>query len=142
MAAGKIVLDFSAGSCTTAHAVMKLNKENGGNRRFIMVQWTGKCGEKSEAFQAGYKTIADIGKERIRLAAKQIGSTASFKVWDNAPSNDAKEIQERIQLHVNNLNPKSSKEDVLYEILLKSGYPITTRIEKKNMAGKNLLCEK
>lgn len=66
-----MVLDFFAGSCTTAHAVMKLNKEDGGNRRFIMVQWPEQCGEKTEAFKTGFQTIADIGKERIKRAAKQ-----------------------------------------------------------------------
>ena len=67
-----IVLDFFAGSCTTAHAVMALNAEDGGNRKFICVQLAEPCEEESEAFKAGFKTIADIGKERIRRAAKKI----------------------------------------------------------------------
>jgi len=67
-----IVLDFFAGSATTAHAVLELNKEDGGNRKFIMVQLPEPCQEKTEAYQAGYKTIADIGKERIRRVIKQI----------------------------------------------------------------------
>ena len=65
------MMDFFAGSCTTAHIVMKLNKEDGGNRKFIMVQLPEKYREKSEAFKAGHKTIADIGKERIRRATQQ-----------------------------------------------------------------------
>lgn len=69
---GDMVMDFFAGSCTTAHIVMKLNKEDGGNRRLIMVQLPEKCGEKNEAFKAGYPTIADIGQERIRRAVKQL----------------------------------------------------------------------
>lgn len=78
-----IILDFFAGSCTTAHAVMQLNKEDGGNRKFIMVQLPKPCEEKSTAYQAGYKTIADIGKERIRLAAKEIEGKfdLGFKVF-------------------------------------------------------------
>lgn len=67
-----IILDFFSGSATTAHAVMQLNAEDGGNRKFIMVQLPEKTDESSEAFKAGYKTISDIGKERIRRAGKQI----------------------------------------------------------------------
>jgi len=67
-----LILDFFAGSATTAHAVMQLNTEDGGNRKFIMVQLPEPCDEKSEAFKAGYKTIAEIGKERIRRAGKKI----------------------------------------------------------------------
>ena len=67
-----IVLDFFSGSATTAHAVMQLNAEDGGHRKFVMVQYPEKCNEKSEAYKAGYKTICDIGKERIRRAGKKI----------------------------------------------------------------------
>jgi len=74
-----IILDFFAGSCTTAHAVLDLNKEDGGNRKFIMVQLPEPCDEKSEAFKAGYKTIADIGKERIRRVIKKIEEERAAK---------------------------------------------------------------
>ena len=67
-----IILDFFSGSATTAHAVMKLNAEDGGHRKFIMVQLPEKTDEKSEAYKAGYKNICEIGKERIRRAGKQI----------------------------------------------------------------------
>jgi adenine-specific DNA-methyltransferase len=70
-----LVLDFFAGSATTAHAVMQINAEDGGNRKFIMVQLPEPCDEKSEAFKAGYKTIAEISKERIRRAGKKIKET-------------------------------------------------------------------
>lgn len=66
-----IVLDFFAGSCVTAHATLQLNAEDGGNRKFIMVQLPEECHEKSEAYIAGYKNIADIGKERIRRVGKK-----------------------------------------------------------------------
>ena len=142
---GDIVLDFFAGSCTTAHAVMKLNKEDNGNRRFIMVQLPEKYPENSEAFKAGFKTIADIGKERIRRAAAKLADDSgfqvfqldesNFKVWDSTPTADVKEIQRRLEMHVNHINPKSSKEDILYEILLKAGHPLTTHIKEENMAG-------
>jgi len=69
-----VILDFFAGSCTTAHAVMQFNADDGGNRKFIMVQLPEPCNEKSEAFKSGYKTVADIGKERIRRAANNLKS--------------------------------------------------------------------
>jgi adenine-specific DNA-methyltransferase len=74
-----IVVDFFAGSCTTAHAVMQLNAEDGGNRQFIMVQLPEPCGEQSEAFKAGYTTIAEISKERIRRAGKKISADYAEK---------------------------------------------------------------
>lgn len=67
-----VILDFFSGSATTAHAVMQLNAEDGGHRKFIMVQLPEKTDEKSEAYKAGYKNICEIGKERIRRAGKQI----------------------------------------------------------------------
>lgn len=72
MSEGDYILDFFSGSATTAHAVMQLNAEDGGNRKFIMVQLPEETGEKSEAYKAGYKNICEIGKERIRRAAKKI----------------------------------------------------------------------
>ena len=81
-----IILDFFAGSCTTAHAVMQLNAEDGGKRKFICVQMPEPCDEKSAAYKAGYKTIADIGKERIRRAAQKIGQGTSFLTGDNQKS--------------------------------------------------------
>lgn len=78
-----IILDFFAGSATTAHAVLELNKEDGGNRKFIMVQLPEPCDEKSEAYQACYKTIADIGKERIRRVIKKIHDEQEAKKQEN-----------------------------------------------------------
>lgn len=75
-----IVLDFFSGSATTAHAVMQLNAEDGGKRKFIMVQLPEKCDEKSEAYKAGYKTICEIGKERIRRAGKKIKEERNIKI--------------------------------------------------------------
>ena len=82
-----IVLDFFAGSCTTAHAVMQLNAEDGGKRKFICVQMPEACGEKSIAYKAGYKTIADIGKERIRRVIKNDNVDGGFKVFKLQESN-------------------------------------------------------
>ncbi len=80
-----IILDFFSGSATTAHAVMQLNAEDGGNRKFIMVQLPEPCDENSEAFKAGYKTIAEIGKERIRRAGKQIRLNLDSKRLKDEP---------------------------------------------------------
>src|SRR5699024_8997389 len=107
-----IILDFFSGSATTAHAVMQLNAEDGGNRRFILVQLPELCDEKSEAYKAGYKNICEIGKERIRRAGKKILEehaqvtmeedkqpldvgfrvfkldTSNLKTWDTTPIED------------------------------------------------------
>ena len=91
-----IILDFFSGSATTAHAVMQLNAEDGGNRRFILVQLPEVCDEKSEAAKAGYANICEIGKERIRRAGASIGAgdtgfrvfkldSSNLKTWDAAP---------------------------------------------------------
>ena len=81
---GDIILDFFSGSATTAHAVMQLNAEDSGNRQFIMVQLPEPCDEKSEAYKAGYKTIAEIGKERIRRAGAKIKAELDAQNSQNA----------------------------------------------------------
>jgi adenine-specific DNA-methyltransferase len=83
-----IILDFFSGSATTAHAVMQLNAEDGGNRKFIMVQLPEKCDEKSEAYKAGYKTICDIGKERIRRAGDKITAELRLRTAESEKKND------------------------------------------------------
>lgn len=159
-----IILDFFAGSCTTAHAVIDLNKEVGGNRKFIMVQLPEPTEEKSEAYKSGFKTIADIGKERIRRAIKKIKDEqekkkdlfsvnkpqpdlgfkvfklqpSNFKLWDGSVARDEEAITKQIELFVEHINPQSSQEDILYEILLKSGFPLATKIEKIVTAEKDV----
>ncbi|HPV21240.1 MAG TPA: DNA methyltransferase, partial [bacterium] len=153
-----IVLDFFSGSCTTAHAVLDLNKEDGGNRKFIMVQLPEPCSEDSEAFKAGYKTIADIGKERIRRVIKKIETEkegkldfgekkqdlgfkvlkldkSNFKVWDGTKKDN---VAHQLELHVDHIDKKSSEEDILYELILKSGFSLTSEIEKLTLAGKTV----
>ena len=156
-----IILDFFAGSCTTAHAVMQLNAEDGGNRKFICVQLPEPCAEKSEAQKAGFKTIADIGRERIRRAGEKLLSEASaqldledggkpdigfrafrldrsnFNIWQ-ADANKIEDLEKQLDLHVDHLNRASSPEDILYELLLKAGSPLTTKVEKHTMAGKDV----
>ncbi len=156
-----IILDFFAGSGTTAHAVMALNKEDGGNRKFICVQLPESTDEKSKAYKAGYKTIADISKERIRRAAKkfeeghdgQLDLTGSgkldhgfkvfkldksnFKVWEGDVEK-IENLERQLFDHVDHINDASSPEDILYELLLKAGFPLTTKVEKITMANKDV----
>lgn len=157
-----IILDFFSGSATTAHAVMQLNAEDGGRRRFIMVQLPEVCGEKSEAYNAGYKNICEIGKERIRRAGKKILSadggqvsldgdkppldvgfkvfkldTSNMKLWDDTPIEDGDVITlfDRIDGHIDGLKPDRGNEDLLYEVLLKMGYPLTADIAALDVDG-------
>lgn len=148
-----IILDFFAGSGTTAHAVMQLNAEDGGNRKCISVQLAEETSEKSEAFKAGYKTISDIAKERIRRAGKKILeenkeelakrevpldvgfkvlklSESNFKEW-RVRTDDPEVVQTEMELSVNNKSEAFTEEGMLYELILKSGLPLTVAIEKK-----------
>ncbi|MCL4432497.1 MAG: site-specific DNA-methyltransferase [Epsilonproteobacteria bacterium] len=144
-----ICLDFFAGSATTAHAVMKLNAENGGNRRCISVQLPEPTDEKSEAYKAGYKTIAEISKERIRRAAKRIAEDnpeykgdLGFKVFKLDSSNikswdaDFANVEQSLLDAVDNIKSDRTSEDLLYEILLKYGLDLTLPIETRDVGGK------
>ncbi|MDD3596934.1 site-specific DNA-methyltransferase [Sulfuricurvum sp.] len=144
-----IVMDFFAGSSTTAHAVIKLNAEDGGNRRCISVQLPEPTDEKSEAYKAGYKTIAEISKERIRRAAKKIAEEnpqfkgdLGFKVFKLDSSNikswdaDFANVEQSLLDAVDNIKSDRTSEDLLYEILLKYGLDLTLPIETRDVAGK------
>lgn len=161
---GEIILDFFSGSATTAHAVLELNKQDGGNRKFVMVQLPEPCAVDSEAFKAGYKTIADIGKERIRRvitklnAEQQVGmihlgnekardsgfrvfklDQSSFKVWRELPPKTLPEkIVEQLELHIDHISHNATQEDLLFEILLKSGFMPTEKAAQKVFAGKKV----
>jgi len=150
-----IILDFFAGSCTTAHAVLALNKEDGGNRKFICAQLPEKCNENAEAFKAGYKTIAEIGKERIRRVIKKIQEDqdgkldldrhgdrdlgfkvfklkeSNFKIWRSNIEKE-EELVAQMQQHLESLDEHVKTEDLLYELLLKSGAPLTAKIKEQN----------
>lgn len=155
------VMDFFAGSCSTAEAVLALNKADGGKRRFIMVQLPEQCDPKSSAFKAGYKSIADIGRDRIRRVAANYELTKSdeleldkknaidcgfrafslarsnFKVWDGQVSSEA-DLGNQLELHIDHVLDTSSAEDVLYELLLKAGFSLTTKVQTVEMAGKQV----
>ena len=142
------ILDFFSGSSTTAHSVMQLNAEDGGNRKYIMVQLPEVCDESSEAYKAGYKNICEIGKERIRRAGKKIKSDESlslenrekldigFKVFKLDSSNikewdtDTEDLQQTLLDSMENIKSNRSSLDVLYEILLKYGLDLNIPIEK------------
>ena len=144
-----IFLDFFAGSGTTAHALMKLNVMDNGNRRCISVQLPEPCDEKSEAYKAGYKTIAEISKERIRRAAQKIAEEnpdykgdLGFKVFKLDSSNikswdaDFTNVEQSLLDAVDNIKSDRTSEDLLYEILLKYGLDLTLPIETRDVGSK------
>jgi adenine-specific DNA-methyltransferase len=150
-ASDDLILDFFAGSGTTAHATMQLNAEDAGNRKFIVVQLPEPCDEKTEAFKAGYKTIAELSKERIRRAALKImeenpehEGDLGFKVFKLDSSNivawnpDKTDLEQTLLGYTEHLAPGRSEQDVLYELLLKRGVELTAPIEKKEIAGKKV----
>lgn len=144
-----IILDFFSGSGTTAHAVMQLNAEDAGNRKFIMVQLPEINEEKSEAYKAGYENICEIGKERIRRAGEKVVSESGktdldigFKVFKLDDSNikewnpDYNKLEETLNEMVDNLKSDRSKEDLLYEILIKMGIELTEPIKEIKVGDK------
>jgi len=152
---GDIVLDFFSGSSATAQAVMQANAEDGGNRRFIMVQLPEVCDEKSEAAQAGYKTICDIGMERIRRAGKKFSETSdqltltneerapldigfkvfeldssNLKTWDGTPiqPGEQQQLEQRMNAMLDRVKPDRTDLDMVYEIMLKLGVELAEPI--------------
>lgn len=149
-----LILDFFSGSATTAHAVMQLNSEDGGNRKFIMVQLPEKTDEKSEAFKAGYKNICEIGKERIRRAGKKIKEESpsttqdldtGFRVLKLDSTNmqdiyySPKDIsQADLFSQVDNVKPDRTGEDLLFQVMLELGATLDSKIETTTVAGKTI----
>lgn len=191
-----IILDFFSGSATTAHSVMQLNAEDGGNRRYILVQLPEICSEKSEAFKAGYRNICEIGKERIRRAGRQVKSaleedglviremekykaeqgtldgftyaeweenpetinakkdmaekldvgfrvfkldTSNLQTWDSTPVNELHmdDLLNRMNSMVNRVKADRTDMDMVCEIMLKLGVPLTKTINKVDVSGKS-----
>jgi len=156
-----IILDFFAGSSTTAHAVMQLNAEDGGNRKFIMVQLPEPCDEKNEAYKAGFKNISEIGKERIRRAGEQIKKEIEegnkqaklgeepksvpdigFRVFkiDDTNMKDvyysvAEYSQETIEGLVDNVKEDRTDLDLLYQVLINWGLPLDLKHEMEEIDG-------
>ncbi|MDX2198766.1 MAG: site-specific DNA-methyltransferase [Phycisphaerae bacterium] len=152
MDSGGTMLDFYSGSATTAHAIMQANLQDGQNRQFIMVQLPEPCAEDSQAFRAGFKTIAEIGKERIRRAGKVLAEKAGlnagaldigFRVLKVDTSN-MKDVyyqpdaltQETLQGLVDNVKEGRSDEDLLFQVLLDWGVDLTLPITSERIKGK------
>lgn len=149
-----LIIDFFSGSATTAHAVMQLNAEDGGKRKFIMVQLPEVCAENTEAYKAGYKNICEIGKERIRRAGQKIKEEnplttqdldIGFRVLKCDSSNmedvyfTPKEYMDKQQsLFIDNIKKDRSDEDLLFDAMLKLDTPLSSKIEKISIAGKTV----
>ena len=192
-----IILDFFSGSATTAHAVMQLNAEDGGNRRFILVQLPELCDEKSEAYKTGYKNICEIGKERIRRAGKMLKDalessglfvramkrhqdqhdslegfayaeweespevinakkemaakldvgfrvfkldTSNLETWDATPIEDEQLdlLYRRMNSMIHRVKPERTDLDMIYEIMLKLGVPLTYSVTPFSINNKTV----
>ncbi len=147
----EIILDFFSGSATTAHAVMQLNAEDGGNRKYIMVQLPELCDEKTEAYKSGYKNICEIGKERIRRAGAKIKEeientenldigfrvfkldSSNFNRWD-IPLFDDVDINEYLKT-TKEIIDNRTEVDAMFEILIKNGFPLTEKIYTLDIVG-------
>jgi len=151
-----LVLDFFAGSATTAHAIMQLNASDGGNRKFILVQLPETTDKE------GFATIADITKERVRRVIKKLNDKdagklllegskgqdrgfrvfklgdSNFTTWDAQVAHDPKALEDQLEFHVDHIREGRTPDDLLYELLLKSGFPLTTLVEKQVLAGKTV----
>ena len=141
-----IVMDFFSGSGTTAHAVMQLNAEDGGNRRYICVQLPEETDEKSEARKAEFDTIAEIAKERIRRAGRQISdglqdgseidtgfkvfklAESGFKQWRQPGQADTEALQRELSLNIDSVLSEMSSENLLYELMLRMGLKLTCKV--------------
>jgi adenine-specific DNA-methyltransferase len=160
-----IVLDFFAGSASTAHAVLLANCDASPDRKFICVQLPEPCNESTPSGRAalalGMKTIAEICKERVRrviknlnaedagkLALDSVGQDRGFRVfklaesnfttWDAQVAHESKALERQLEFHVDHIREKRTEDDILYELLLKSGFPLTTPVETKELAGKTI----
>ena len=147
-----IILDFFSGSATTAHAVIRMNAENGGNRKFIMVQLPEETNEKSEAYKAGYKNICEIGKERIRRAAKMINEENPEANFDDGfrvlkcDSSNMKDVYYNPQEYqaslfddlTDNIKEDRTSEDLLFQVMLDLGVLLSSKIEETTIGGKKV----
>ncbi|PCE64981.1 site-specific DNA-methyltransferase [Sediminicola luteus] len=146
-----IILDFFSGSATTAHATFLLNTEDGGNRKFIQVQLPEAIDEDSEAFKDGFKNICEIGQERIRRASKKIKEETGadidygFRVYRLDESNmedvyykPQEYSQDKLDLFADNVKSDRTPDDLLAQVMLDWGLPLSLKIEKANIEGKNV----
>ncbi|MBL0303415.1 MAG: site-specific DNA-methyltransferase [Cytophagaceae bacterium] len=156
-----LMLDFFAGSCSTAQGVLEFNAENETNVKFVCIQLPEKTEPNDDAYKEGFATIAEISKERIRRAITKIKendlkseelfkaditnvdlgfkvfklSKSNFKIWDSTLEKEPEVIQAKLFEHIQHISPEAEQEAILYELLLKSGFELTTPIEKLTLAG-------
>lgn len=151
---GDVVLDYFAGSSTTAHAVMQANAEDGINRRFVMVQLAEPCNEDTEAYKAGFKSIADISKERIRRSGKLVAADSTHSSWDKDVGFRALKIdtsnmadvyyapdsfdKAKLDLFVDNIKADRTPEDLLFQVMLDWGVDMSLPIAKQSIQGKDV----
>lgn len=147
-----IICDFFSGSATTAHATMELNAEDGGNRKFILIQLPESIDEKSESYKAGYKNICEIGKERIRRAVKKIAEENPEAKFDGGfrvlkcDSSNMKDIyytpsetqQSLFDTYADNIKEDRTPEDLLFQVMLDLGVLLSSKIEETAIAGKQV----
>ncbi len=147
-----IICDFFSGSATTAHATMELNAEDGGNRKFILIQLPESIDEKSESYKAGYKNICEIGKERIRRAVKKIAEENPEAKFDGGfrvlkcDSSNMKDIyytpsetqQSLFDTYADNIKEDRTPEDLLFQVMLDLGVLLSSKIEETTIAGKQV----
>jgi adenine-specific DNA-methyltransferase len=164
-----LVLDFFAGSGTTAHAVLDMNRQDGGNRKFILVQLPEPLDPNDKNQKAGAefcdsigkpRNISEITKERIRRVIKKLDggdagkldlkgkqdrgfrvfrlTESNFIPWNAAVAQSAPVLERQLELHVHHVRAGRTDPDILYELLLKSGYPLTTPVELVVLAGKTV----
>ena len=146
-----LILDFFSGSATTAHSVMQLNAEDGGRRKYIMVQLPELTSENSEAYKAGYKNICEIGKERIRRAGRKIKEEAGLMAQDldfgfrclRLDSSNMKDVyykpedlgQLELDELIDNVKEDRSAEDLLFQVMLELSLELSLPIETVDIAG-------
>lgn len=148
-----IILDFFSGSATTAQAIMELNSEDSGNRKFILVQIPEKIDDKSDAYNNGYKTISDIGRARIDISGNKIKEklgkessldigfkafrldSSNINIWDSSYEQN---LEHNLLSSIENIKEGRSEEDILYEVLLKYGIDLNMPIEEHNISGKKV----
>lgn len=147
-----IILDFFSGSATTAHTIMKLNAEDSGSRKYILVQIPEKVDEKSEAYKKGYRTICDIGKERIKRSAEKVANENECATFDKGfrvlklDSSNMKDVyynpaatqQTLMDFLSDNIKEDRTPEDLLFQVMLDLGVLLSSKIEETEIAGKKV----
>ena len=150
-----IIMDYFAGSCSTAHAVMKQNLADGGKRQYIMVQLPEKIEEDKKAFELGYRTVSELGLDRIKKSSYKLRENISannydlgfrvfklaesnFKSWRGVKEQTMDDYLEELENHVDRLKEKGRPEDLIFEVALKEGYPLTAKVTKLEMEANSV----